>query len=256
MANILILKPTGITSIAASRGSGPGNLLTADPKEVWVDSADGSVVNIDIDMGAVVPIDTILLGHITPPAAGAIWTITGGVAAYTTGVLKASGPLRAIDASGQFPGMSHAFWTGAQQGLRYIRLAITQSAGAGPLSAGVVMLGAAFTPAYNKEWGAGRRVIDTGSATALPGGGFSIVDGARKRSFSWTLGDLSTDEIEVLEAIALDRGETAPLLVVEDPAATTAQRSRIHYGLLQGLRQFERRNVKQTRWEFTVEEWI
>lgn len=256
MANILFLKPSPISAIAVSRGGIAANLLTPDPKEVWVDTADGSVVNIDIDMGVNTPIDTILLGYISPPDAGATWTITGGTAGYTTGTLKASGPLRAIDAAGQAPAVSHAFWTGAQQSLRFIRLALTQPAGKGPLSAGVAMLGAAFTPTYNKEWGAGRRVIDTGSATPLPSGGFGIVEGARKRSYAWTLGDLSTDEVDALEAIALDRGETQPLLVVEDPAATTGQRNRIHYGLFQGLRQFDRRNPKQTRWEFMIEEWI
>lgn len=257
MANLLILKPAKIAAITASRGAASSaNLLTDDPKEIWVDTADGTVVNIDIDLGAVMPIDTVFLGYVSPPAAGAVWTITGGAATYTASTLKAAGPLRAIDSAGQSPSLSHAFATFASQSVRYVRLALTQTASAGALTAGVVMAGAAFSPVYNKEWGAGRRVIDTGSATGLPSGGFSIVEGARKRSYAWTLGDLSTDEIDVLEAIALDRGETLPLLVVEDPAATTGQRNRIHYGLFQGLKAFERRNVKQTRWEFTVEEWI
>lgn len=256
MANILILKPTPISAIAASRGAIAANLLTSDPKEVWVDTADGSVVNIDIDFGVAVPIDTVFLGFVSPPAAGAVWTITGGVAAYTTLTLKASGALRSIDATGQSPTLSHAFWAGTSQTVRYLRLALTQTASAGALNAGIVMAGKAFTPTYNKEWGAGRRVIDTGSATGLPSGGFATVEGARKRAYAWTLGDLSTDEIDALEAIALDRGETLPVLVVEDPAATTGQRNRIHYGLFQGLRQFDRRNVKQTRWEFLIEEWI
>jgi hypothetical protein len=257
MANLLILRPANIAAITASRGApSSANLLTADPKEVWVDTADGSVVNIDIDLGVVMPIDTVFLGYVSPPAAGAVWTITGGAATYTASTLKAAGALRAIDAAGQSPSLSHAVATFASQSVRYVRLALTQTASAGPLTAGVVMAGAAFTPAYNKEWGAGRRVIDTGSATGLPSGGFSTVEGARKRSYAWTLGDLSTDEVDALEAIALDRGETLPLLVVEDPAATTGQRNRIHYGLFQGLKQFDRRNPKQTRWEFTVEEWI
>ena len=257
MANLLILKPATIAAITASRGAASSaNLLTADPKEVWADTAVGTAVNIDIDLGSVVPIDTVFLGYLSPPSAGSTWTITGGAAAYNTGVLKTSGPLRAIDSSGQFPLLSHALATFAQQSIRYLRLSVTQEVGADTLIAGVVMTGKAFTPAYNKEWGAGRRVIDTGSATGLPSGGFSTVEGARKRAYAWTLGDLSTDEVDVLEAIALDRGETLPVLVVEDPAATTGQRNRIHYGLFQGLKQFDRRNVKQTRWEFTVEEWI
>jgi len=62
MANLLILRPANIAAITASRGApSSANLLTADPKEVWVDTADGSVVNIDIDLGVVMPIDTVFL---------------------------------------------------------------------------------------------------------------------------------------------------------------------------------------------------
>lgn len=256
MGNILILSPQPISAIAASRGTGIANLLTPDPKEVWLDSAVGTAANIDIDMGSVVAVDTVLLGHVSPPAGGASWAITGGAAGYTDQVIKADGALRAIDSAGLSPTMSHGFWHGTQAYVRYLRLAITQPAGSEPLSAGVVMAGSAFLPTYNKEWGAGRRVIDTGSVTSLPSGGFAIVEGARKGGYSWTLGDLTDAEVDVLYAYQLSRGETRPFLVVEDPAATTGQRYRIHYGLLTSLRPYERRNPKQTRWEFTVEEWV
>jgi hypothetical protein len=99
-------------------------------------------------------------------------------------------------------------------------------------------------------------VIDSGTVAQLPDGGFATVEGARKRSFGWTLGDLSPAEADELEELLLDHGETIPLLVVEDPAATTGQRNRIHYGLFTGLRAYERRNPAQTRWEFLFEEWI
>lgn len=255
MSNILILAPATIAAIAVSRGTGVANLLTPSPKEVWLDSAVGSVANIDIDLGAVIPVDTVLLGHVIPPSSTATWTITGGAASYTTTTLKASGLLRAVDAA-EAPAMSHGFWTGASASIRYLRLAVTQSAGAAALSAGVVLAGAKFQPTRNQEWGAGRRVIDSGSVSPLPDGGFAVIEGARKGSYAWTLGDLTLAEVDVLYALQLDRGESKPVLVVEDPDATTGQRNRIHYGLLRSLRAFERRNPAQTRWEFSMEEWI
>lgn len=255
MANILILAPAAISAIAVSRGSGGANLLTASPKEAWVDSTVGTAVDIDIDFGAAIPVDTVCLGYVTPPDAGAVWTITGGAAAYTTITLKAAGALRAVDSAGQSPAMTHAFWTGAAATIRYLRLSVTQPAGQPVLSAGVVMAGAAFVPTLNKEWGAGRGVIDTGSATQLIDGGFGVNEGARKGSYSWTLGDLSIDEADALYTLLLGVGETRPVLVVEDPAATTGQRNRIHYSRFAGLKKYERRNPKQTRWDFQVEDW-
>lgn len=253
MANILILASATI-GVTVSRGTGAANLLTANPKEVWLDSASGSAAQINIDLGAAQWIDTVFLGHVFPPAAGATWAITGGVAGFADVVLMAAGPLRAVDRAGIFPDTSHALWTGDPVFVRYLRLTVTQPAGA-PLSAGALMVGSAFTPTWNKEWGSGRRVIDTGSATALPDGGFAVVEGVRKGSYSFTLGDLTDEEVDRLYALQLAVGETLPVLVVEDPAATAGQLQRIHYGRFAGLRAYERRNPEQTRWEITIEDW-
>lgn len=256
MANILILPPAPIAGLTATRGSGAINMLTPDPKEVWVDGAPGTTAFIDIDLGAVIALDTVFLGSCTPAMAGTLWTISGGAAGPTEAILMPTCPLRAVDAAGQAAPLSHGFWTGAVAMVRYLRLAVTQPAGSLPLAVGNVLCGKAFTPTYNREWGSGRRVIDTGSATALPSGGYAIVEGARKAAFSWTLGDLTDEETEALYAMQLDRGETRPVLVAEDPAATTGQRNRLHYGRLTSLRAFERRNPAQTRWEFSIEEWL
>lgn len=256
MGSILILPPTPIAAIGSDRGSGAVNLLTRSPKEAFVDSADGSFVRINIDFGAAVPIDTVFLGFVSPPTAGAIWTITGGTSGYSDFTIKGSSALRAVDSASSAPDQTHALWIGTQVTARYVRLLLQQPAGAGPLSAGIVMAGTAFRPGFSIEFGAGRRIIDTGTVAALPDGGFATVEGARKRAFEWTLGDLTRDETDALEELLLGFGETIPLLVVEDPDRTTGQRGRIHYGLFVGLKAYERANPAQTKWAFTFEEWI
>lgn len=256
MGNILIVQPLAISAVAVSRGSGAANLATPDPKEVWLDSAVSTAANLDIDFGSAQTFDTVLLGYVSPPAAGATWTLSRSNDGSSWTVFKASGALRAIDSASSSPSRTHAFWNGAAQTARYLRIAVTQPASNPVLSAGLVVAGKAFVPTYNKEWGAGRRVIDTGTATALIGGGFANVQGARKAAYNWIFGDLSDAEVDALYELALAIGETSPVLVVEDPAATTGQRNRIHYGQFTGLKAYERRNPKQTRWEWTIEEWV
>lgn len=255
MGNILILRPTAIGAIAASRGSGATNLLRPSPNEVWIDSAVGTVATIDVDFGSMVVIDTVFLGSITGPALAARWAITGGLAGYAEMMVKADGPLRVPDRAGMVAVNTHAFWHGGEVALRYLRLSITQPAGAAPLSIGVLMAGDAWQPTYNQEWGAGRGVKDTGSVTRLPSGDFSSVTGARYATYKWTLGDLTEEEADWLHDLAMDRGESRVVLVVEDPDWTPGLRARLHYGLLTGLRPNERRNPAQTRWDGQIEDW-
>lgn len=256
MSNILICPPTAIANVGASRGSGVANLLRPDPKEVWQDGAVGSAATIDVDFGKVVAINTVFLGAIYRPAVDAIWTITGGPAGYTDVTIKASGPLRVPDRPGRTSPATHAFWTGADAWVRYLRLSITQPAGNDPISIGVLLAGLGWQPTYNQEWGAGRGVKDTGSVSRLPSGGFAVVEGARYATYKWTLGDLTDDETDYLHDLQMDRGESRRLLVVEDPDWTDGLRSRLHYGLLTGLRANERRNPAQTRWDMQIEDWI
>lgn len=256
MANMIIVAPLPIAAIAASRGSGVANLLTADPKEVWADTSVGTAATIDIDLGAVLAIDTIYLGHVLGPVAGASWTITGGAAGYAEAVIQAASPLRVPDVAGRAPVLSHALCFGAVANVRYLRLSITQPSGSAALKAGVLLVGRAFQPAFGREWGSGRKPIDSSTITPLSGGGYGVAEGAVKLGCYWTFGDLSADEVDALEDIALDRGESRTLLVVEDPAMTAGLHRRIHYGLFERFRPFERRNRVQTRWELGIEQWV
>jgi len=255
MPNILMLVPTTPNDFAASRGSGAANLLTPDPREVWQDSAVGSAATLDIDFGVATAIDTVFLGCIWNAVAGATWTISGGLAGYGEFTIQAASALRVADRAGRTSAMSHAFWHGDDVLARYVRIAVTQPAGEAALAIGALLAGLSFVPMFNQEWGAGRGVKDTGTFTRLPTGGISVVEGARYGSYRWTLGDLTTAEADYLYDLQLDRGETRPMLVVEDPGASAGLRSRIHYGGLVSLRAFERRNPAQTRWEFQIEDW-
>ncbi len=255
MANILITEPMPIAAIAVSRGTGATNLLTVDPREVWADTAVGAPVTIDIDLGIERIIDTVFLGCMFAADRAATWSISGGLAGYAEQAVMAAQALRVPDRDWKMRSMAHALWFGAEQLVRYLRLTINQPGGASPLQIGTLIIGDGFQPQLNKEWGAGRGVKDTGVVTRLPGGGVSVVEGARFGTYSWTLGDLSVDEADRLYEMQLGVGESRPVLVVEDPARTAGLRNRIHYGALTSLRPFERRNRRQTNWQLGVEDW-
>lgn len=253
MSTLLIVEPLPF-EVVSSRGTGAANVGTNDPKEVWADTATGSAT-LTIDLGSVVPVDTVFLGYVSPPSVASTWSVSGGHAGPNEQVLQATTSLRVPDAAGTFAVRSHALWNGAVATVRYLAITVTQPAGTPPLTIGVCMAGLSVTSQRGHEWGSGRRLIDTGSVTSLPSGGFSIVEGARKRALTWTFGDLSTPEVDRLEAIALRRGESATALVIEDATRSPGLWSRCHYGLFK-WRAFERRNKAQTRWEMEIEGWV
>lgn len=135
---------------------------------------------------------------------------TGGIEgpAEWNGMLKPRAWGRCFNVVGRPIDTANNIWCFAEPvNARYLHFDVTQPTGQ-PISAGIVMVGKAFRPALGQEWGAGRRPIDTGSVTPLLSGGFSIVEGARKRHLNFTLGDLSEAEADQLEDLALDRGDS------------------------------------------------
>lgn len=250
----LIVQPLPIAGIVASRGSGAANLDTVDPREVWADSASGSAT-LTVDLGQVRTIDTVWLGFVSPPGAAATWQVTGGAASAGQATLQASAPLRVPDVAGRFASTTSALWFGTAASVRYLAITVQQAGGA-PLSIGRLLVGRAVAPTRGKEWGSGNRVVDGGSATTLPTGGFAAVEGARRRYVAWTFGDLLPAEVEALEELALDVGETRAALVIDDPTRSAGLRNRIYYGRFDRWKAFERRNPQQTRWELGFEEYL
>ena len=181
MKQLLIVPALPIAAIAASRGSGAANLDTRDPKEAWADSAVGSAVTFTVDLGAARAVDTIALVAVRPPTADATWSIGGGAADAGEAAILGPSPLRVPDVAGYFPETSLAVWHAVTPvTVRYLAITVSQPAGA-PLTIGRLLVGRAFVTARGKEWGSGRRPIDTGAATALASGGFAAGEGVRKR---------------------------------------------------------------------------
>lgn len=252
MSNMLVIKPILPTGGGASRGTGYANLLTPDPKEIWTDTTVGSNVTFSFFLGGTISINFVMLGFITA-AAAATMKVTAGVGNYTDFTLRNTSLIQTTGALGP---RYHGIWSGTPVSVSDVQITLNQPAGADPITAGVLLVGSAFQPTYNREWGSGRQVIDTGSKEALLGGGFGVGEGARKAGYRWTLGDLSDAEVASLYAIALDRGETRPIVVVEDPDNTAGLNERIHYGLFDRFEAYERANPQQTRWSLSMTEWV
>lgn len=255
MTNMVLYKPIAPAVVAASTGTGAANLVTYDPKEAWATAAAGTASNLDFDFGANVSVDSLFIGFIAGGAAPII-TWSSGTASYTTTVNKnAVSAYAGSDVA--VPLRRHGFWRlGAAVNHRYHRVAFDPGAAA-TATIGIVAFGLAFQPTYNREWGGGRQPIDTGAKQRLLGGGFGIGEGARKAGFGWVFGDLTDADIAAFYDLAMDRGETRPLILVEDPdPAVTGLNERIHYGLFDRFDRYARQNPNLTRWELSMEQWV
>jgi hypothetical protein len=254
MSNMVIMRPFAPNAINDGNAnlSGIANLLTPDPKEVVFHSSAAGAAVIQVDLGSSQTIDSFFLGNLSYPA-GSSLTVQGGAGSYTSAT-HYSGSLFAPSA-GSSPLRQHFFTKLASPvSNRFIQFVINKSAVNATL--GVVGVGLSFQPAYNREWGSGRAIVDTGAKEALLGGGFGIGEGARKAAYRWSFGDLQDFEVDRLYELALDRGETRPAVAVEDPDFTTGLNERIHYGLFDRFEAYERQNPQQTRWSLSLTEWV
>lgn len=217
---------------------------TPDPREVAYSTGSGART-IDMDLGSVQSVGAIYLGGAT--FAGS-FQITGGVAGYTETVIGdiLSAPKRTAVSPRQY------LATFPPINVRYIRLSANLNNG---WEVGVAVAGERFSPTFGHEWGAGRYLADTGTATRNRAGGFGVDPGAVVAGWEFTLGDLTDEEREVLFDMLRKIGETRPVIVAEDPDVTPDLDARLHYGLFQRLEKYERVQTGVTRWALKVEEW-
>lgn len=261
MARMILVKPLPIASVVADAGSGAANLLTPSPKEVYV--VPGGVASqtrvLTVDLGAVRRFDSVFLGFLTAWNTDFnLWSITAGVNGPVETVLltEAAGTPAMARSRIDEPLYRHAFHrTPAPILARYLRIVIWPVTNA-EATVGILSVGLATETTYNREWGGGRRIIDTGTVESLPDGGFATGDGAVKGGFRWTWGDLDDAEVDAIYAVGLDRGERRPIIVVEDPDPSTGLNERLHYGLFERFEPYERTAPGKTRWSLGVQQWV
>lgn len=231
MSNLIVLAPYNPSSITGN-GDFPEAFETPDPKDVSV-----GVTSVVVGLGGSFPVDTVVVPYATA-SSGASISVSG----------LGSGSFLSPGAGDR----KHALIHKADGPVSVSSVTVTFT---GTVTAGVVCVGAAFKPTWDKEKGWGRRVIDTSVKRRLIGGGFGIGRGAKVAGLSWTFGDLTDTEREAMWALQLGVGQSDPICVVEDPDDTTGLGARIHYGLFSQLEPFERQNVDLNRWQLAVEGW-
>lgn len=248
MAGMLIIKPTKIAAVSTA-GTGIANLTTPSPREVWVSPSITVAIGIEVDMGADVEIDSFYLGG-TNARADAIFAVATITAIGGTEIDIVS-PSAGIRLAGNIRNRYAGFRRlAAPVTGRYFRIGVQQPVT--PLEIGNLIVGKAFEAPY--AYGSGRAPVDTSRVVALPDGGFGIDRGVVKSSLSWRFVDLDNDQLDALWALAEDRGESAPLVVVEGPDYPPKATS-VHYGLFRRFEAFEREDPAATKWALTLEEW-
>lgn len=247
-----IVEPVTFTPTSSGGAdTGVANLITPDPKEVFQASGTGTRT-LYLDFGAAVTLDSLFLGYVNADANAKlqVYTNTGAAGAGAVSVF----PLTAIRATDAVTVRASQLAKFTPVASRYWSVVI--SANAAALQIGALAMGLSFEAAWDREFGSGRRLIDTGTAKALQSGGFGINEGARKAAYSWTFGDLTDAETEKLWGLSYRLGRTRPVIVHEREGATSGANEQLHYGLFQRFDQFERREPGATKWQLEIEEWI
>jgi hypothetical protein len=255
MADMILVEPIALTiaptnvlpqtaptpSLYVNAGTQISNLLTDDPREVWIGLAAGLAASFYIDFGADTQFDTIALLN-TNANALADWSITSGTQAqaqyFASGHLPAL-PMQLPCEDTPIGGRSSFFWAPTPITARYLYFFARQGTGGAPLQVGRLVVGKGWKPALGMEFGSGRPPIDTG--TLLSG-------------LSWTFGDLDYDDLKKLWGILRRRRTTEPMLLVEDPSP--AVHEGLHWGSFVGLERWERNQITKSRWVLNFEDMV
>ena len=131
---------------------------------------------------------------------------------------------------------------------------MTRAAGA-PLEIGRVVIGKAFRPYYNRETGASRVPLDSGSRERANDGSLNTVSGFLISGFKWVFGDLSDAEIKTLWGIFRRRRTTEPLVLIENNGDTITDAS-VHYGTFVELEGYQRQDAQKNRLALTLQDWL
>lgn len=250
MKGILMVRPLPIVGIDdENRGSDESRILTPSPREIWV--ADGQGYrDIHIDLGSDQEVDCFFVGG-TNADEDMTWRIYEESAVNTdlnllTGLID----FRLPDASG--PQYAGFYRLAAPVTSRWFMLRLNQE-GTEPLEIGTIVAGKGFDHAY--AFGNGRIPIDTSRRERLIDGGFGIEEGVTIAGFRWKFVDLGSDEEALLWSMAMDRGLTKPLIVVENGDVVPPPAASVHYCVFQQFEAFEREDPNDTTWALSAEQW-
>lgn len=247
MQQLSITEPVSIASIGGSLPLAY-RLATPNPRESSGLIPTIASRTIDIDLGTARTLDTLFLGYVYAGAYPVVG-VTYGTGGYSDANLP--GLVAAPSDGSDF---RHYFvQLAAPITARFIRLTVNFSVGS---TIGCFMAGRSFSPKFGHEWGAGRFITDTGTATRLQDGSFGIDEGVGVGGYQWTFGDLSAEETSALYLIQRRRRTTKSVLVVEDPEQTPGLNERIHWGLFQKLSPYERLDPANTKWALQVGDWL
>lgn len=246
MKGLQILKP--IAAQFTAPGTGAANLQTPSPREIWVAPGPGAQ-SIDIDLSVAQDVDSFYLGS-TNARADAVWTIQSiaAIGGAATATHVNAQPIRlANNIRARFPAFVRL---PAPVNGRYFRVIVNQPAT--PMQIGVLVAALALEWPY--AFGGGRVPIDTSGVADLRDGGFGVDEGVVKTQFQWRFVDLDKLTLAKLWAIAEERGEHKPLVVVEGPDYPPDAPS-VHYGIFRKFEPYEREDAAATKWALTVLEW-
>jgi hypothetical protein len=255
-----------VNAVSSTAGVNPAfptqNIFDPQPKTVMqtnVQASGSFFYQIDFDFGVDRSIDVIAVLFCNASAAAGFQlnsaTFAQGIGLLATGnfVSETFGVTPTVNTTRR-----HALWAGTARIMRYLRIIITEPAGAAnrTIRIGNLVVGARLPLAFNFEPGSGRKMEDQSIIRSLPAGETAIERGGRTPLFRATWSNIYDAEMRSLWSLLNDVGTSAPLLIVEDPDATAGQNERIHYGLLTGLDFTERSQEDKQRIDLTIREMI
>lgn len=250
---LTIVEPFAITNTAnITVGGNAANMTSPDPKEIYQFSST-AIQEIVVDLGSARLLDSIFIGYTNATDGFSRVYTCDNIAGANPVLVRDVVSIRAADAvavrSSKLVTLTNPVTT------RFLRLHFAANTGPA-LQVGILAVGLSFSANYDREWGSGRRLVDTSKVTQLLGGGFGRQQGARKAAYSWTFGDLTDAETEALWAMNYRLGISDPLIVAERDGTAVGANEQLHYGLFTRMDQFERREHNATKWSLEIEEWI
>jgi hypothetical protein len=229
---------------------------TPDPKEIAIIPANGGYTVLDYGFSDVVTFDSLFLGHVLGTFAPGQDVTFQILSEFGGGSVYWNSPTLPLQQFEEYPPFHVSYRNAFPVQGKFVRAFIHNSGSVGALQIGLFNVGLSFQPQWGQEYGGGRPIIDTGTATRLIGGGFGIDEGTIVGGYQWQFGDISKAELAKLYALLKTRGNTKPVWVVEDPDQVEGLNEGTHYGLFTKIEPYERLDATRTRYTLQMEEWV